>query len=83
MARSGALREDEDQREDGRRALRQGLAQDLGREHRVQVRLVLHRQLGRRRHDPLLVHPLCPGRRLHQERQGERGGHEHAVPYAR
>ena len=82
LARRGALREDEDQRTQRRRALRQGLAQAVGRQHRVQVRLVLHRQLGRRRHDPLLLHPLRSGRRLHQERQGEGGSHEHAVPHA-
>lgn len=83
MARRGALRTPQDLRVDDHRAVREGVAPGPPGRHLLQVRLVLHRRLGGRGHGPLLLHPLQPGRRLHQERQGEGGGHEHAVSYAR
>ena len=44
--------------------------------------MVLHRRLDRSRPGSDRLNPVQPGGRLHQDRQGEGGRHEHAVPHA-
>ena len=46
------------------------------------LRLVLHRRLDRSWSGSHRLNPLQPGGRLHQDRQGAGGRHEHAVPHA-